>query len=191
MGGLHISMPDFISKLVSRVHEKRDDLAQTLGQDAHADEALMRELMLRHWHPLPATSPPQTAQGPAFAVDGSVRRVNLANGAYLFTAQAMMIGEERIETDVDIAILRGTTPRGSVERFADLLLQRLEIGLARDFAWQIPEGSVIFLDGALYGQLPQLYPLSIEGIEYPFPTDIIPGLPAGLSGACFHCQNQP
>jgi hypothetical protein len=166
-------MPDFISKLAARVDERRASLAQTLRPDAEADEAILQALMAQHWHPLPDGVTTSVERGPAFAVAGSVRRVNLANGAFLFTAQALLIGEGRTETDVDVEILRGTIPRSSIERFADLFLHRLEIGLARDYAWQIPEGSVVFLDGALYGQLPQLYPLTIEGVEYPFPEDII------------------
>lgn len=166
-------MPDFISKLAARIDERRDSLTQTLGADAEAEEAALRDLMVRHWHPLPNGLTMGTRGGPAFAVDGSIRRLNLANGAVLFTAQALLMGEGQSETDVDVEIIRGTVPRGSLERFADLFLHRLEIGLARDYARRIPEGSVIFLDGALYGQLPQLYPLTIEGIEYAFPQDII------------------
>lgn len=166
-------MPDFISKLADRVNERRDSLTQTLSTDAEAKEATLQDLMARHWHPLPEDLAVGAERGPAFAVDGSVRRANLANGAVLFAAQALLIGEGRTETDVDVEILRGTVPRASIERFADLFLHRLEIGLARDYAHHVPEGSVIFLDGALYGQLPQLYPLTIEGVEYPFPQDII------------------
>lgn len=166
-------MPDFISKLADRIHERREHLTQTLNTDAGAKEATLRDLMGRHWHPLPAGLAVGGRRRPAFAVDGSVRRVSLANGALLFAAQALLMGEGRTETDVDVEILRGTVLPGSVERFADLFLLRLEIGLARDYAWHVPEGSVIFLDGALYGQLPQLYPLTIEGIEHPFPQDIM------------------
>lgn len=158
-------MPDFVSKLAARIDERKESLAQTLEANAQAQEAALRDLMERHWHRLPGDLAAGTRLGPAFAVDGSARRVNLANGAILFAAQALLIGEDRTETDVDIEILRGTIPRGSVERFADLFMHRLEIGLARDYAHHVPEGSVIFLDGALYGQLPQLYPLTIEGIE--------------------------
>ncbi|MFQ5855773.1 MAG: DNA double-strand break repair nuclease NurA [Anaerolineae bacterium] len=158
-------MPDFISKLADRVDERRESLTQTLSTEAEAKEAILGNLMARHWHTLPEDLAAGNQRGPAFAVDGSIRRLNLANGAVLFTAQALLIGEGRTETDVDLEILRGTIPRGSVERFADLLLDRLEIGLARDYGRHVPEGSVIFLDGALYGQLPQLYPLTLEGIE--------------------------
>jgi hypothetical protein len=160
-------MPDFISKLASRVQERQASLKQTLSDRADAHEDALRDLMGSHWHPLPDGLDTAAPRGPAFAIDGSIRRLNLANGATLFAAQALLIGEGEAETDVDVEIIRGSVRSGSLERFADLFLQRLEIGLARDCAGWIPEGSVIFLDGALYGQLPQLYPLTIEGIDDP------------------------
>jgi hypothetical protein len=51
-----------------------------------------------------------------------------------------------------------------MDRFADLMRQSLEIGLAREYSDKIPRGSILYLDGALYGTLPQLYPLRAEGI---------------------------
>lgn len=177
-------MPDFISKLANRIVERRDSLTQTLSSDVRADEAVLRDLMQAHWHPLPADLEfGALNRGPAFAVDGSIRRLNLANGAVLFTAQALFMGEGLTETDVDVEIIRGTVRSGSLERFADLFLQRLEICLAQDHVKWIPEGSVIFLDGALYGQLPQLYPLTIEGIDDPLVRERIERYPQEIIDA--------
>jgi hypothetical protein len=176
-------MPDFISKLASRVHERRASLAQTLGDGVHSHEDVLRRLMRSHWHPLPDGLDRAAPRGPAFAIDGSIRRLNLANGAVLFTAQALLIGEGQTETDVDVEIIRGSVRSGSLERFADLFLQRLEIGLARSCVGRIPEGSVIFLDGALYGQLPQLYPLTIDGIEDPLVRERIERYPEEIIDA--------
>lgn len=165
-------MPNFIDKLTLRVGEKAEKLSETLRREAQAREEALRQLLTQHWHELPSDLD-ATDQRPAYAVDGSLRRANLANGATLFVAQALLMGEETEESDVEVEILRGSTPRASVERFADLLLQRLEVGLARQHVNRIPEGGVLFLDGALYGQLPQLYPLTIEGVPYPLPDEIL------------------
>lgn len=165
-------MPNFIDKLTLRVGEKTDALSETLRREAKAREETLRRLLAHHWHEFPSGLD-TTEQRPAYAVDGSFRRANLANGAYLFVAQALLMGEGVEETAVEVEILRGSTPRASVERFADLLLQRLEVGLARQYVTRIPQGGVLFLDGALYGQLPQLYPLTIEGVPYPLPDEIL------------------
>jgi hypothetical protein len=55
--------------------------------------------------------------------------------------------------------LTGNTDSAVVERYAGLMMHRLEVRLAQENAKQLPVGSVIFLDGALYGQLTSLYPL--------------------------------
>jgi hypothetical protein len=165
-------MPNFIDKLSEQVRSKRDELRATLNRDATPEERKLQKLVRENWHPLP-NGLVAASRRPAFAVDGSIGQAHLANGAYLFAAQALLLGEGLEETMVDVKILRGSTPRSSVERVADLLLQRLEVGLARDHASRIPSGGVLFLDGALYGQLPQLYPLNIEGIPDPLPEDTL------------------
>lgn len=176
-------MPNFVDKFSRRVEDKTRYLALTLRRDADAGERELQRLVEDNWNPLPSVK----SKGPgrngaranghvnpelplsydqrisAFAVDGSVRRANLVNGAYLFVAQALCLGSDGFEdTEVEIEIIRGTAERGTVERFADLLLKQLEIRLATNCLPVVPYGGVIFLDGALYGQLPQLYPLRLE-----------------------------
>ena len=92
-----------------------------------------------------------------------MRRANLVNGAYLFVAQSLCLGSDGFEDgEVEIEIVRGSADRGAVERFADLLLRQLEIRLATNCLPVVPYGGVVFLDGALHSQLPQLYPLRLE-----------------------------
>lgn len=159
-------MPNFIDRLSEKLADEttRAQLRQTLSQDARPDEKSLQELVRQHWHTLPA--PRAHARRPAYAVDGSRAVRHLANGAYLFVAQALAVGERngaRVEaTDVDVQILPGATPTPFVERFAELMMHRLEATLAREHARALPEGGVVFLDGALYGQLPQLYRVANE-----------------------------
>ena len=154
-------MANFVDRLGDRLadEKKRDELRKTLSQDALPQEVSLRRLVKQHWHALPRLKSDQ--RRPAFAVDGSRAVRHLANGAYLFVAQALAVGErtgDRMEaTDVDVSILPGATPPPFVERFAELTMHRLEAMLASQHAEAMPEGGVIFLDGALYGQLPQLY----------------------------------
>jgi len=154
-------MANFIDRLSEQVAQKKDDLKRTLRQDASANEAALARLVKQHWHQLP-----QVAAGerrPAFAVDGSRAVRHLANGAYLFVAQALIVGERagerQEETEVDVRILPGATPTPFVDRFAELMMHRLEAKLAKEQVGGMTAGSVLFLDGALYGQLPQLYPI--------------------------------
>lgn len=165
-------MPNFIDKLALTIQDRAESLRTTLLSEATRQEKLLQELVGQHWHDLPPGTATGGHQRPAFAVDGSLRRANLANGAYLFAGQALFLGEGKEETLVEVEILRGSTDKSTVERFADLLLQWLEVSLARQHVGEVPRQSVIFLDGALYGQLPQLYPLTLEEMR-PLPEEIL------------------
>ncbi len=163
-------MPNFIDRLGDELSQpaKKKELRQTLTESATEQEQSLQALVKKHWHKLPQTK--SAERRPAFAVDGSRAVRHLANGAYLFVAQGLIVGEadgKRLEeTAADVQILPGTAETPFVERFAELMMHALESRLAREFAEQMPKGSVLFMDGALYGMLPQLYPLGSEP-EYP------------------------
>jgi hypothetical protein len=159
-------MANFIDRLSARVEEKRHELSHTLRHDANSDEASLFELVSKNWQTL---LPSATGERrPAFGVDGSRAVRHLANGAYLFVAQALVIGEHDgsrdEEIDVDVAILPGATDSTLIERSAGFLMHRFEVGLARKLTERIPRGSIIFLDGALYGQLTSLYEWSASAV---------------------------
>lgn len=157
-------MPEtFIGQLNERLTKKRDELKTNLHQSGKQIDAELRARVLEHWHaPLPFVR--DLPKRPAFAIDGSRRRANLVNGSTVFVAQALVMGESVNEPLTDIEILPGTVRAETMDRFADLMLRRLEINLASEYAAKIPRGSILYLDGAIYGMLPQLYPLRAEGI---------------------------
>lgn len=157
-------MPEtFIGQLNERLTKKRDELKTNLHQSGKRIDAELRARALEHWHtPLPDAR--TLAKRPAYAIDGSRRRANLVNGSTVFVAQALVMGENVNEPLTDIEILPGTVRAETMDRFADLMLRRLEINLASEYAAKIPQGSILYLDGAIYGMLPQLYPLRAEGI---------------------------
>ncbi len=160
-------MPNFIDRLSEQIEINKTDLRATLTQEARPEERDLQRLVKKHWHQLPKTT--GANRRPAYAVDGSRAIRHLANGAYLFVAQALVVGEREgareEDTLADVRILPGATPTPFVERFAELMMHRLEANLARERANQIAPNSVIFLDGALYGQLPQLFPVKVNGEE--------------------------
>ncbi len=172
-------MPNFIDRLNDQLAEekKKAELRQTLSHDATTHEAGLQKLVRKHWHALPRSR--HAERRPAFAVDGSRAVRHLANGAYLFVAQALVMGEGLEETDVDVRILPGATDSAVVERFAGLMMHQLEVGLATRLAKQMPVGSVIFLDGALYGQLSSLYPIELSNNNDGLP-DYVVDLPEAI-----------
>lgn len=153
----------FIGQLNDAIAKRRDTLKVNLHNSGKRIDDELRAAVLEHWHPV---LPPKTnsLKRPAFAIDGSRRRANLANGSTVFVAQALIMGETTSEPITDIEILPGTVRAETMDRFADLMLRSLEIGLAREFAQSLPHDSVLYLDGAIYGMLPQLYPLRGDDI---------------------------
>lgn len=153
----------FIGQLNDRLASKRDALKTNLHQSGKRIDPDFRAAVLANWHtPLPVS--PNSNKRPGYAIDGSSRRANLTNGSTVFVAQALIIGDNLNEPITDIEILPGTVRAQTMDRFADLMRQSLEVGLAREYAGKIPEGSILYLDGALYGNITQLYPLKGEGI---------------------------
>ncbi len=156
-------MANFIDRLTERAREseKEKRLREALHKPRKLDERL-QQMVREHWHPLPQRT--NGSKLPGFAVDGSSRRADLVNGSVLFVAQGLILGEGIKEGRADIEILPGTVEAKTMDRFADLMRQSLEIELATDFATQVPSNSILYLDGALYGTLPQLYPLQIKDL---------------------------
>lgn len=156
-------MNTFINQLTNRLADRRDVLKDSFHVSERKLDPELKAQIAMHWH---APLPPKLngKKLPGFAVDGSSRRADLVNGSTVFVAQALLIGEDMNERVADLEILPGTVRASTMDRFADLMRSSLEIGLAKQFAAQIPEGSILYLDGALYGTLPQLYPLRAEGI---------------------------
>lgn len=180
-------MPDFLDKLAQRVEAKAARLGGTFSADAGEHEVMLRDLVLANWRPLPRDIW-RGARRPAIGVDSSIGRVDLANGSMLFVAQALCMGHgeaiaQRIECSrVEVEILPGVTDEGQVKRFHDLLMQSLEVQVATEGMQRLPDGGIVYIDGALYSRLPQLYPLILDGVD-PLHT-VIAGEYSALFDAC-------
>lgn len=151
-------MADFLDKLSRVVDENRSALLEGLRPEGRPSALDLGAFVSRHWQALPPRS--GAAMRPAYAVDGSLSQIDLDNGSYLIIAQALCIGQDAFEdSQVDVQVLPPTTPRPTAARFADLVQRYRELSLAAEVAaHRLPDGSLLYLDGALYGLLPQLFP---------------------------------
>jgi hypothetical protein len=172
-------MPDFLDQLSEAVAARRDELARHVRPDAAPGEEALAAFVHEHWLPLPAPSDP--GAWAAYAIDGSVSEVSLDNGSTVVIVQALCLGDNAYEDSaVAIEILPAATPRPTAARIADLMQQEKELYLAGETVGKVPPGSVVFLDGALYGRLPQLYDLPPEYLEQ------YASLPAGVLDNYLH-----
>jgi hypothetical protein len=157
-------MPDFLDKLSDAIDARRDDLARHVRSEAAPGEEALAAFVREHWRPLPRAG--GGARWRAYAVDGSISELSLDNGATVIIVQSLCMGDDAYEqSGLDIDILPAATPRSTAARVADLMLQHRELYQACEVVEQIEPGSVLFLDGALYGRLPQLYELPAEYLE--------------------------
>ena len=112
--------------------ERRERLKLNLHNSGRRIDDEFRQAVLDNWHTgMPDWLPNNV---PAYAIDGSSRHANLTNGSTLFVAQALIMGESLNQPVTDIEILPGTVRAQTMDRFADLMRQSLEIGLAREYA---------------------------------------------------------
>lgn len=155
-------MADFLDTLTAQLERDRERLIAALsGGPPRAADALPA-YVAGHWHPLPPA--PGAADWPAFAVDGSVVQVDLDDGSYLVIARALCLGDGgEVRQRGGAELLPPSTPASTAGRYADLLQRHHEIALACEVVATAAAGSVVFLDGALYGWLPQLYALPADG----------------------------
>jgi len=157
-------MADFLDKLSDAVAARRDELAGHLQAEAAPGEEALEALVREHWLPLPPTR--EAGRWRAYAVDGSISEVSLDSGATVIIVQSLCLGDDAYEqTGVALEILPAAMPRPTAARIADLMLQQRELYQACEAVEHVDPGSVVFLDGALYGRLPQLYALPPEYLE--------------------------
>ncbi|MCE7938703.1 hypothetical protein DCC79_10675 [bacterium] len=150
-------MPDFLDKLTEAVRQNERDLARHLQSGAAVGDLDLQAFIQSHWNPLPPLR--RASDRPAYAVDGSIGQVDLDNGCHVVVAQSLCLGDDGFEeTSVDVRVLPPATPRASAARFADVFQRHRELFLACETVNRAPAGSILFLDGALYGILSQLYP---------------------------------
>ena len=155
-------MADFLDTLTAQIERDRARLTAALSGEPKAAVDALPAYVASHWHALPA--PPGAATWPAYAVDGSIVQVDLDDGSYLFIVRALALkdGGEAFQRG-GMEVLPPSTAASTASRYADLLQRQHEIGVACEVVAVAAPGSVVFLDGALYGWLPQLYSLPSEG----------------------------
>lgn len=169
-------MADFLDTLTAQIERERARLTAALSGEATPAADALADYVAAHWHPLPpagphgapastsAASAPASMSAalawPAHAVDGSIAQADLDDGSYLFIVRALALGDGgQVVQRGGMEVLPPSTAASTASRYADLLQRHYELSVACEVAAATEPGGVVFLDGALYGWLPQLYSL--------------------------------
>jgi hypothetical protein len=155
----------FAEEFVSEVKKKRESVRFLFNPSINSDvERRVRETFLSHWHPLPSPCEEGVVE---FAVDGSSAMRSLANGTDLFIARALMIGSDgSAYKKLRFEAIRGIPDPELSSLFLRILTDITEIQVVLENLDKIPRGSILLLDGSLYGRYTHITKqLPLEGWE--------------------------
>lgn len=158
---------DFTDDFIEELNEKRKSFQDILSDDL--DNRSVKQSVKKHWHT--DTNVEDVEATKKYAVDGSRAVRRFSNGSEIVISRALMIGgdgeedEEYKKTFVDI--YRGPGNPEVTNRYERLVSHLIEIEVILDNLDSVPAGSVIYIDGSLYGKyLHSLWPLELDGREF-------------------------
>ena len=155
-------MASFLQQFAQRIRKDAPGLRGAFSEEArNAEEQVLKEAVIRHWHPLPALDP--APYQPTYAVDGSSAIRHLNNGWSVIISQALAVGPEYELPKVDVRFRRSAIRDTTLFRYTGLLMRSLELGAALEAA-AVADGGVLCLDGSFQTDIPHwLYPIDIHG----------------------------
>lgn len=159
---------EFTSDFVTQVDRKQDDIQALFSDSPDEDRLRIDKRIEKHWHELSSVSSP--ADVSKYAVDGSRVTRRFSNGAELLICQSLMIGgdgeEDEEYKEMFVDVYRGPGNPDLTRRYARLVSHLMEIEVILENWEQIPENSVIYIDGSIHGRyLHSLWPFNLEGRE--------------------------
>lgn len=159
---------EFTSDFVAEFERKQSDI-ERLFSDISDEEAFdVGDKVTSHWHELPDSAVGEEVS--KYAVDGSRVTRRFSNGSELLVCRALMIGgdggEGKEYKQMFVDAYRGPGNPDLTRRYARLISHLTEIEVILENWDEIPEGSVIYIDGSIHGRyLHSLWPFRLESRE--------------------------
>lgn len=159
---------EFTSDFVSEVDRKQADIQPLFSDPSEEERVNVGARVEEHWHNAPSVSPSQTVS--KYAVDGSRVTRRFSNGAELLVCRALMIGGDGSKSveykEMFVDAYRGPGNPDLTRRYARLISHLTEIEVILENWEQVPEDSVIYIDGSIHGRyLHSLWPFNLDGRE--------------------------
>lgn len=142
----------FIGEFVEKLEQNRQEYRQLLGLGADGDEIkdILIEQLEHHWHPLPE---PEDTFTQEYAVDSSSAHRSLSNGLEFFITRALMLGSHSKPIKLlDFHMVKGISDYNTISNFERLQRDLIEINIVRHNLEAVPDGSLVLIDGNLYGR---------------------------------------
>jgi len=154
----------FIGEFVTELEQKRDELNQLFGLDERMKEEIdiLGAELERHWYPLPG---PKAVYEKEFSVDSSSAYRSLSNGLDFLIVRALMLGTGGYRRPMlRFEAVKGISEYSVASDFERALRELIEVRIVLETIGDVPEGSMVLIDGNLYGRYTHaLRELGLEG----------------------------
>lgn len=141
---------------MKELEHKKSRFQRLFGLDVKATEmeSVLREQLERRWNGLPAAEPCFTAE---YSVDSSSASRSLSNGVEFFIIRALMLGDRAFnEPMLRFEMVKGIRDPNVSNDFERILRDLIEIEIVLENLPKIQEGSIVLIDGNLYGRFTHL-----------------------------------
>ena len=146
----------FVGEFVQEIDQKKPRFQQLFGLDNKNSkiEAALREELEHHWHRLPE---PMNLFKEEYSVDSSSAARTLSNGVDFFIIRALMLGTSNYsKPKLMFEMVKGIRDYNVITSFERILRDLIEIEIVLDNLDDIEAGSIVLIDGNLYGRLTHL-----------------------------------
>ena len=163
----------FIGEFVHEIDQKKPSFQQLFGLDDKRSkvEATLKEELENHWHALPE---PMNVFTEEFSVDSSSASRTLSNGVDFFIIRALMLGTGNYsKPKLRFEMVKGIRDYNVITSFERILRDLIEIEIVLDNINDIPENSIVLIDGNLYGRFTHLLQELHLGGWYHLPLELL------------------
>lgn len=146
----------FIGEFVQEIDYKKASFQRLFGLDDKRSrlESILRDELENHWHTLPE---PMNLFTEEFSVDSSSASRTLNNGVDFFIIRALMLGTGNYSMPkLRFEMVKGIRDYNVITSFERILRDLIEINIVLENIDEIPSGSIVLIDGNLYGRFTHL-----------------------------------
>ncbi|MCB2172247.1 DNA double-strand break repair nuclease NurA, partial [archaeon] len=163
----------FIGEFVQEIDQKKQSFQQLFGLDDKQSkiEETLKEELEHNWHKLPEPGNVFTEE---CSIDSSSASRTLSNGIDFFIIRALMLGTCNYnKPKLRFEMVKGIRDYNVITGFERILRDLIEIEIVLDNIDDLPENSIVLIDGNLYGRFTHLLQELQLGGWYHLPLELL------------------
>jgi hypothetical protein len=157
----------FIGEFVDELDRQKDQLSRLFGLDEEVREEveLLGAELERRWRPLPE---PRVVYESEYSVDSSSAYRSLSNGLDFLIVRSLMLGTGGYRKPMlRFEAVKGISEYSVATDFERVMRELLEVRIVLENIGDVPDGSVVLVDGNLYGRYTHaLREISLTGWQH-------------------------